>query len=160
MNPDVTEQIVIRAAHDGDRDFVVGLVPSLLEFGSPAWKDVEGLAEGFSRVLADALSMRAHSSAVLIAQGVDGAPLGFISLTVRKDVAGIERGHVADLAVTERARRAGVGRALMRAGEAWARERGLPAVTLDVWSTNTRALAFYRRLGYSPESLSLIKTLD
>jgi ribosomal protein S18 acetylase RimI-like enzyme len=48
----------------------------------------------------------------------------------------------------------------MRAGEAWARERGLRELSLDVWSTNERALAFYRRLGYGAESLCLIKRLE
>jgi ribosomal protein S18 acetylase RimI-like enzyme len=67
---------------------------------------------------------------------------------------------VADLAVTENARRLGVGTALMRAGEIWARKRGLPVLSLDVWSTNTRALEFYSRMGYRPESVSLIKALD
>lgn len=80
----MTEQIVIRPARDGDRDFVVGLVPSLLEFGSPAWNDVEGLAPGFRSVLADAVSRRDPRPAVLIAQGADGTPLGFISLKVHR----------------------------------------------------------------------------
>ena len=31
---------------------------------------------------------------------------------------------------------------------------------LDVWSTNERALTFYRHLGYRPESLCLVKPLD
>lgn len=94
---------------------------------------------------------------MLVAEGADGAPLGFISLRVAKDVVGAARGHVADVAVTADARRMGVGTALMNAGEAWARDRGLPALSLNVWSTNERALAFYRRLGYSTESLCLVK---
>lgn len=54
----------------------------------------------------------------------------------------------------------GVGTGLMKAGEAWARDRGLPALSLDVWSTNERAPAFYRRLGYRAESLCLIKSVN
>jgi len=52
-----------------------------------------------------------------------------------------------------------VGQALVQAGEAWARERGLTILGLDVWSTNEPALAFYERTGYRPESLSLIKRI-
>ena len=96
---------------------------------------------------------------MLVAEGANGAPLGFISLKAGEDVVGVARGHVADLAVTVDARRIGVGTALMRAGEAWARDRGLPALSLDVWSTNERALTFYLRLGYGAESLCLIKRL-
>ncbi len=53
----------------------------------------------------------------------------------------------------------GVGTALMKAAEAWARDRGLDLLSLDVWSTNHAALAFYGRLGYSVGSLNLIKRL-
>lgn len=135
-------------------------MPSLLEFGSPAWDDAAALTPGFRDVLVSAVRAQDPQSPVLIAEGADGAPLGFISLKVGEDVVGVARGHVADVAVTAGARRIGVGTALMRAGEAWARDRGLPALSLDVWSRNERALTFYRRLGYGAESLCLIKRLD
>lgn len=111
-------------------------------------------------MLDQAVRNQGQRSAVLIAEAEDGTPLGVISLKVGADVAGIEQGHVADVAVAPGARRRGVGRALMRAGEAWARERGFGVLTLDVWPTNEPALAFYRRLGYVAESLCLIKALD
>lgn len=160
MKPDVPHEIVIRPAREEDREFVAQFVSSLLQFGSPAWKDSGALAPGFRKVLADAVNNQHARAAVLIAQNEDGERLGFVSVRVRDDVAGVERAHVADLAVMEGARRVGVGRALMRAAEAWARERGLPVLSLDVWSTNQGARTFYRRLGYRPESLCLIKELD
>ena len=139
---------------------MAGLVSSLLEFGSPAWKDAEALAPGFAEVLAGAVRAQDPRSTVLIAESKDGTRLGFISLRVRDDVTGVERGHVADLGVVQEARRMGVGSALMRAGEAWARERGFPVLSLDLWATNDRARAFYETLGYSAESSSLFKRLD
>ena len=139
---------------------MAGLVSSLLEFGSPTWQDPERLAPGFAAVLDGAVRAQDSRSTVLIAQSTSGTRLGFISLTVREDVTGIERGHVRDLGVIEDARKRGVGSALMRAGEAWARERGLPVLSLDVWATNERARAFYEALGYTPESLCLFKRLD
>jgi ribosomal protein S18 acetylase RimI-like enzyme len=154
------DRIEIRAARISDSDFVAGLVSSLLEFGSPAWKAPDALAPGFAEVLAGAVRAQDVRSTVLIAQRTDGTRLGFISLKVREDVVGVERGHVADLAVIEDARRLGVGTALMEAGEIWARERGLSALSLEVWSTNERARAFYTSLGYSAESLCLFKELD
>lgn len=156
----MTDRIVIRPARAGDSEFVAGLVPSLLQLASPAWADTEAMAPGFREVLTEAVRTDNERAAVLIAQRPDGTPLGFISLKISADAAGNERGHVADLAVAENARRIGVGRALMQAGEAWAREQGLPFLSLDVWSTNERALAFYRSLGYRTESLCLIKALD
>jgi ribosomal protein S18 acetylase RimI-like enzyme len=156
----MSEHVVIRPARRADAAFVTDLVHSLLEYRSPIWDDPEALVRGFQEVLAGAVRSEDPEAEVLIAQASDGTPLGFISLKLREDVAGFARAHVADLAVTEGARMKGVGRALMQAGEAWARERGMPVLSLDVWSTNERALAFYRRLGYRAESLCLIKALD
>ena len=48
----------------------------------------------------------------------------------------------------------------MRAGEASARELGFDLLSLDLWSTNETALAFYRRLGYHAESLTMFKRLE
>ena len=157
---DMLERFEIRPARAADSDFVAGLVSSLLEFGSPVWEDPEALAPGFRKVVGEAVRNQDSQSTVLIAESDSGTPLGFISLKVSNDVTGTARGHVADLAVTPIARRNGVGQALMQAGEAWAREHGLDVLSLDVWSTNQPALEFYRRLGYAPESLCLIKALD
>ncbi|MCL2419125.1 MAG: GNAT family N-acetyltransferase [Conexibacteraceae bacterium] len=156
----MTDQPLIRPAQERDCEFITGLVPSLLEFGSPGWDDANALAPGFRDVLAAAVRAQDPQSRVLVAEGADGTRLGFISLRVGTDAVGAARGHVADIAVIAEARRMGVGSALMQAAEAWARERGLPSLSLDVWSTNEPALAFYRRLGYTAESLSLVKPVD
>jgi ribosomal protein S18 acetylase RimI-like enzyme len=156
----MTDRLSIRPAHERDCEFMAGLVPSLLEFGSLTWDDAGPSAPGFREVLADAVRAQGPRSTLLVAERPDGTRLGFISLREGEDVVGAARGHVADLAVTAEARRLGVGTALMKAGEAWARERGLPALSLDVWSTNERALAFYRRLGYRAESLCLVKSVN
>jgi ribosomal protein S18 acetylase RimI-like enzyme len=156
----VTDAIVIRAAHEGDRDFIVGLAPGLLEFGSPMWENANGLTSRFSGVLARAVLEQDSRAAVLVAETAESTRRGFISLRVVEDtITGGDRAHVADLAVTAAARRSGVGKALMKAAAAWARNRDLEILSLDVWSTNHRARAFYGGLGYSIESLSLAKRL-
>ena len=52
------------------------------------------------------------------------------------------------LCVTPDLRGHGLGTALLSAIAAEARQRGYPAVRLDVVNTNTRARALYRRLGF------------
>lgn len=139
---------------------MVGLVPGLLEFGSPVWRDTETLAQGFGSALAHALVNQGAQAEVLIAQSIDGSPLGFVSLKVVEGIGGAKRGKVADLAVTKDARRMGVGTVLMEAAEAWARDRGFGLLILDVWATNETALSFYRGLGYFADSLTLVKNLS
>jgi ribosomal protein S18 acetylase RimI-like enzyme len=67
--------------------------------------------------------------------------------------------YVWDLVVDRDARRQGVGRALMAAVEAWARERGAAECRLDVFDFNDAAIALYDRVGYRPRSHSLAKRL-
>ena len=43
------------------------------------------------------------------------------------------------------------GRALMRAAEAWGRERGYRRLTLNVFDGSTKARAVYDHFGYQPE---------
>ena len=52
------------------------------------------------------------------------------------------------LAVKEKCRRAGLGRALMERAEQWGRDHGASEVDLSVWEFNQEAIAFYERLGY------------
>ena len=155
----MSDEIRVRLAREDDGEFMAGLVWSLLEFGSPLWSDPAALAPGFSRLLARSAVQQDDRTSVLIAEDGGGRPLGFISLQARHDIEGCDRAHVADLAVSEPARRRGVGTVLMRAAEAWARERELGVLGLDVWSTNHGAQAFYRRLGYIEESHALAKRL-
>jgi ribosomal protein S18 acetylase RimI-like enzyme len=76
---------------------------------------------------------------------LDGRIVGlYIFRTVETD------GHaeISGLVVDESCRSRGVGAALMRAGEAWARERGSDTITVRTNVTRERAHAFYRREGY------------
>lgn len=52
------------------------------------------------------------------------------------------------LAVREAHRSLGIGRALMRRAEEWARQQGARAMELNVWEFNASAMTFYQRLGY------------
>ena len=63
--------------------------------------------------------------------------------------------HVADVGVmvAREHRRRGVGRALMRAAEEWARSVGISKIELHVFPYNTAAIALYETLGYQREGL-------
>lgn len=57
------------------------------------------------------------------------------------------RGWVYYLAVAPDRRRAGLGRALMTAAEAWLRAKGAPKIQLMVREDNAEAIGFYEALG-------------
>ncbi len=88
-----------------------------------------------------ALAMASEASTLLVARA-DGAIAGSV-------MAGFDghRGWVYYLAVSPDHRRAGLGRALMAAAEAWLRARGAPKLQLMVRGGNSEALAFYEALG-------------
>ena len=70
------------------------------------------------------------------------------------------RGWVYYLAVEDGRRRRGLGRAMLRAAEAWLAGRGAPKLHLMVRAANAAVLGFYATLGYAPsEVVVLQKTL-
>jgi len=66
---------------------------------------------------------------------------------------------IQELAVSPRARKAGVGRALMQAAEDYARSVGLDCVLLNTWAFNIGAHDFYERLGYERLSMRMRRRL-
>ena len=62
----------------------------------------------------------------------------------------LDEGDIANLAVDPACRRQGVGRALLRALLAFARQKGLVRITLEVRPSNQPALALYAAEGFLP----------
>lgn len=156
-----TASLPIRPVRPEDRDFLVALARRFVEFGLPPWRDAAQVTRALEAQM-DRLSREVpEGHAFLLAESVEGRPLGFIYLEVLTDFfTGLPHGHVSDIAVADGADGRGVGRALMDAGEAWAHERGFDRLTLTVFARNARARAFYARLGFGEETLRLVKQLE
>lgn len=148
----------VRPATPEDRAFILGLVPRFVEFGVPQWHDPRDIISAIERALDNPIGPPAGDPALMVAEGGAGERLGFIRMETRPDhFTGEKRGYVSEIAVAENGE--GVGRILMEAGEAWARDRGYRLLTLDVFAGNARARSFYRSLGYGEDSLSMAKEL-
>ena len=65
--------------------------------------------------------------------------------------------HIFLLYVTPEHRRRGIGSALMRHAEGWAKARGDRQIGLQVFQTNQPALKLYQHLGYQTQSLWMVK---
>jgi ribosomal protein S18 acetylase RimI-like enzyme len=76
----------------------------------------------------------------------DGRPAGMVGATHPNEHGEIK---LISMWVAPPARGRGTGDALVLAVLAWARERRIGAVILDVVESNARARAFYRRMGFA-----------
>jgi GNAT superfamily N-acetyltransferase len=85
--------------------------------------------------------------------------LGVISIRPSTHFTGERDGYIGELAVAEHASRQGVGRALIGAADAWARDRGLAHLTLHTGARNAGARAFYAALGFVEEEVRLTRPL-
>lgn len=150
----------IRPASQADREFVVSLMPRLVEFGPPAWRDPEQMTAHDTRVITESLLDPNAGAAVLIAEDSDGTPLGFIHLhAATEHYNREEHGHVEDIIVAPAGEGRGVGRALLEKAEEWARSRGYRWLTLNVFAENLRAREVYKRLGYGEDMVKYVKEL-
>jgi len=75
-------------------------------------------------------------------------------------ISGDRHAHIFLLYVDPEHRHKGIGSALMKKAENWARERGDRQIGLQVFVTNKPALNLYQKLGYQTHSLWMLKSLD
>jgi len=135
--------MIIRTVEPGDMDAVVAL-----------WHEA-GLTRPWNDPIADFHRKRAvQADMFYVATASDGV--------IGTALAGYDghRGWIHYLAVSERARQRGVGRALVEKAEAALANLGCPKVQLQVRPDNDRVLSFYERLGYSTyDAINLGKRL-
>ena len=149
----------VRGARDADLAFVLETAARLAAFGPPRWRTVDEIVEAEARTLRDFFESSDEGSRLLIAE--EGQQrLGFALLEELRDYFTLERhGHIGILAVTDGAEGRGAGGALVRAAEAWARERGYRTLTLNVFNGNSHARDVYEHLGFEPDTIKYIKAL-
>ena len=149
----------VRLARGTDRAFVLDTAARLADFGPPAWRTAEELVEGEARTLRDFFESPDDGTRLLIAETADGRA-GFVLVEELRDYFTLERhGHVGILAVTASAEGRGAGGALLRAAEAWARDRGFRTLTINVFSGNHHARAVYEHFGFEEDTVKYIKRI-
>jgi GNAT superfamily N-acetyltransferase len=154
--------IIVRGGTAADRDFVIGTARRLAAFGPPPWRSIMEVVAGEVRCLDDFFDGGTPDPGgpTLFLAEQSGDSMGFAFLEPAVDYfSGEAHGHVGMIAVTEAAEGRGAGAALMRAAEEWARSRGYPKLTLNVFEGNQRARQVYERLGYQVETLRYVKHL-
>jgi ribosomal protein S18 acetylase RimI-like enzyme len=127
-----------------------------LSIGVAPWRDSRQVQEAVvSWVRA---SLASSEVRVLVAE-LDGAVVGFVSISVKQHWAGDEDAYIGELVVDVAQEGHGVGRALVAAAVRWAQECGLSRITLETGAANRRARRFYAALGFEEEDVRLTRSL-
>jgi ribosomal protein S18 acetylase RimI-like enzyme len=100
-------------------------------------------------------------SKALVARADDGKPAGFVLVArTHNDATGQLEASLLSQYVAEPYRGQGLGHRLMEAAEDWARQQGLPQISLSVGVRNTLGQKLYESLGYQVETLRMSKKLS
>jgi aminoglycoside 6'-N-acetyltransferase I len=137
----------IRIAEANDRDLLAALHLLL-------WPECSFEEE---KLAIDALISTGMSgtlpAAVFVAEAEDGRIIGFLEVGLRSHADGCDPaqpvGFVEGWFVLEASRNQGVGRALMRAAENWARQRGAIEMASDSWITQEDSHRAHEALGFN-----------
>jgi ribosomal protein S18 acetylase RimI-like enzyme len=150
----------IRLAHADDDEFILALATRLVEFDLPAWRKRNETLNGIRNDIARNLRELPAATHLYVAEDEDGERLGFLHLQTQKDFfTGVLNCHVADLVVAPEHDGQGVGSALLKFAERWAKEHRCKHLTLAVFPANTRAQALYERHGFGVETLRMCKVV-
>jgi ribosomal protein S18 acetylase RimI-like enzyme len=150
--------IRVRPACGDDRTGILELAPRLAEGVAP-WRDqAEALLAG-RRWLEESLDAAKTGDGVVLVVADEEAIAGVITVRASTHFTGERDGYIGELAVAERASRHGIGRALIAAADAWARDHGLRNLTLHTGAFNANARGFYAALGFAEEEVRLTRAI-
>ena len=162
----ITRRFTIRRYRDGDEAQVVELARELQAFESPLYKWGKPPEDIGPWYLEETKKWCAKNDGVILVAEHAKALLGYATILTKceSDGTGDEiaytYAHVADLVVTESARRQGIGEALLAACEKEARSRGRKIFRIGVLARNTGAIAAYSNFGFAPYHQTLEKILE
>ena len=92
------------------------------------------------------------SSSLAVVAEADGEVVGNVLISVERSVVSDHVGTLS-ICVADGWREVGIGSALVKAAQEWAKERGLAKVALGVFPDNLRAIAVYEHTGFVREGL-------
>jgi ribosomal protein S18 acetylase RimI-like enzyme len=151
--------VSIRRATVADRTFVRDLGRRIAPTSvSPLRDGPRPLVEEAYDRLVDYVLSRDHVILIADERGV-AAGFALVVFDLPEEVTLADQAFIAYMAVEPELWRRGIGRALLEASEALARERGIPHVSLMVTEENAAARELYARAGFVTERRLMTKPL-
>lgn len=148
----------VRPYEPRDHDFIHSLAPRLA-IGKRPWRDLELWLRTVEAWLTESINQHNQKTMVLVAEDEQGERLGFASVSHSTHFTGQPQAYIGELATLESVEGRGVGTALVKACEQWARDQGYTILTLSTGAGNTRAISFYHHLGFLDEDVTLTRLL-
>jgi ribosomal protein S18 acetylase RimI-like enzyme len=154
-------ELLVRSATADDDEFILGLVDRFVDFELPRWRRRNVVIEGIRADLLRHLEEQPAGSFMFVAEDEATAErLGFLHLqTVNDFFTGHQNCHISDLAVARNHDGKGIGQALLRYAESFAKEHRYERLQLSVFPGNERARKLYEEAGYGIDMLRMVKPL-
>ncbi|MBV9259466.1 MAG: GNAT family N-acetyltransferase [Ktedonobacteraceae bacterium] len=153
-----TSSINVRLYTPADREFLLSLAPRLT-IGIAPWRSREAMETAMRQFIIDSIEQHPTQTVVFVAVDPQEQQLGFASVSHAKNFTGEPQAYLGELAACENIEGRGVGSALIKACEEWARNQGYMLLVLDTGAGNERARRFYQHIGFQEESVRLIRQL-
>jgi ribosomal protein S18 acetylase RimI-like enzyme len=100
------------------------------------------------------------ATVAFVARADDGTLAGFVWVAKdQNDFTGQLQASLLNQYVAEPYRSQGLGHRLLETAEEWARQQGLPRISLSIGACNTLGQRLYESLGYQVETLRMVKQL-
>ena len=138
--------IKVRQAHGSDKN-------ELATMRALLWP--ESSIEEHRKELESVLRFRMYGTlpmTILVSQDDSGTLTGFLEVGLRSHADGCDParpvGFVEGWFVHEASRKQGIGSALMRSAEAWARTQGCREMASDTWTDDQRSIRSHQALGF------------
>ena len=148
----------IEKADPADCEEILTLFPRLASFEVPNNRNPDHLWGGDAKLLRQWASEGKENCMVHVAKSDEGTIVGVAMVTLNPELLSQSpSAHLEVIAVAESAEGQGIGKELMAAAEAGARDRGANSMTLFVFSGNERARRVYERAGFDEELIRCIK---
>jgi ribosomal protein S18 acetylase RimI-like enzyme len=154
-------ELLIRAASPDDEEFILGLSERFVDFELPKWRRRNVVLEGIRRDLLRHLEDQPPGSFMFIAEDdSSGERIGLLHLQLVTDFfTGHQNCHISDICVARGHDGNGIGQALLKYAETFAREHRCERLQMAVFPGNERGRKVYEAAGYGVETLRMVKPL-